>query len=161
MTVGFLTPCHSTPWRSHLIHPGIKAWALTCDPPLHLNASARSAYIDEADQFYADPVTFLSTHLGAPPPSSSKRKTASVGRSPPVESSVGRGHDGKTEESQAWDGGPGPKRWPEYLVFFEQLEDVLGRVLRGSRYQECWRGWNSWGHDDWRRKGDVVIWCLR
>ncbi|CAI4219150.1 unnamed protein product [Parascedosporium putredinis] len=28
----FLTPCHSTPWRSHLIYPGLSVRALTCDP---------------------------------------------------------------------------------------------------------------------------------
>lgn len=52
------------------------------------------------------------------------------------------------------------REWPQYLVFFEQLEGVLGEVLVGSRYRECWRGFNSQWHDDWRRVGDVVIWCL-
>ena len=35
-TVGFLMPCHSTPWRSHLVHAGIGAWALGCEPPVDL-----------------------------------------------------------------------------------------------------------------------------
>ena len=65
------------------------------------------------------------------------------------------------EGMQAWDGGEGAKAWPDYLLFFGALEDVLGGVLRGSAYRECWRGWNSWGHDDRRRRGDVVVWCLR
>ena len=58
MTVAFLTPCHSTPWRSHLqypptsTHPGIDAWALTCEPPLNMAALEKAAYVDEADQFY-------------------------------------------------------------------------------------------------------------
>lgn len=29
ITAGFLMPCHSTPWRSHMVHPTIHAWALT------------------------------------------------------------------------------------------------------------------------------------
>ena len=33
-------------------------------------------------------------------------------------------------------------------------------ALQGSGYGECWRGFNSHWHDDWRRKGDVVVWCL-
>jgi phosphatidylinositol glycan class B len=56
--------------------------------------------------------------------------------------------------------GKGRREWPRYLIFFEPLEGVLGEVLGNSRYRECWRGFNSHWHDDWRRKGDVVVWCL-
>lgn len=55
------------------------------------------------------------------------------------------------------------REWPMYLVFFEQLEPTLMAVLgppTGEGYRECWRGFNSRWHDDWRRKGDVIIWCL-
>ena len=56
----FLMPCHSTPWRSRLFYPALKAWALTCEPPLTIPAGeAREAYRDEADRFYDDPVGFL------------------------------------------------------------------------------------------------------
>ena len=65
------------------------------------------------------------------------------------------------EEVGAWDGKPGKKMWADYLVFFEQAEGVMATVLAGSGYAECWRGWNSWGHEDWRRRGDMVVWCLR
>jgi phosphatidylinositol glycan class B len=34
-TAAFLMPCHSTPWRSHLVYPEITAWALTCGRVLH------------------------------------------------------------------------------------------------------------------------------
>jgi phosphatidylinositol glycan class B len=54
----------------------------------------------------------------------------------------------------------GRKAWPHELVFFEQLEPVLKEVLKGTRYRECWRGFNSHVHDDWRRVGDVIVWCL-
>ena len=64
-------------------------------------------------------------------------------------------------EADAWDGREGRKTWPEYLVFFEQMEPIMREVLKGSAYRDCWRGWNSWGHDDWRRKGDMVVFCLR
>ena len=33
-------------------------------------------------------------------------------------------------------------------------------ALRGSGYVECTRLWNSAWHDDSRRTGDVVVWCL-
>ncbi|MCJ1397091.1 glycosylphosphatidylinositol anchor biosynthesis [Xylographa trunciseda] len=151
MTAAFLMPCHSTPWRSHLVHRGIKAWALSCEPPVNLNASARAAYLDEADQFYANPTHWLDAHLGAPP----RRKGVFGGKAP----QRGLGIEGVQEG--AWDGGAGAKAWPDYLVFFGALEGTLGSVLGGSAYRECWRGWNSWGHDDARRRGDVVVWCLR
>lgn len=151
MTVGFLMPCHSTPWRSHLIFPGIKAWALGCEPPVDLNATARETYMDEADRFYTDPVGFLDTNLGQPP----KGKLTSGFESP----RQGFGFLDRNE-GWAWDGKTGKKIWPEYLVFFEQLEPTMGPILNGTEYRLCWRGWNSFFHDDWRRKGDVVVWCL-
>ena len=62
-TVGFLMPCHSTPWRSHLVHAGIRAWALTCEPPVDVPLDARNLYLDEADRFYADPVKWIGEEM--------------------------------------------------------------------------------------------------
>jgi GPI mannosyltransferase 3 len=148
MTVGFLMPCHSTPWRSHLIYPSIKAWALGCEPPINMDPTEREAYVDEADEFYENPERFLKTHLGKPP----ARKTI-LGRKNPQD---GVGTD---EKQFAWDGKPGRKVWPEYLVFFEALEPTIQAVTKNSGYIECWRGWSSWVHDDRRRKGDVIVMC--
>jgi phosphatidylinositol glycan class B len=63
--VGFLMPCHSTPWRSKLVHPGLNAWALGCEPPIHLapRTSERDLYRDEADRFYDEPLKFLKTEM--------------------------------------------------------------------------------------------------
>lgn len=153
MTVGFLTPCHSTPWRSHLVHPGIKAWALTCEPPIHLPPGPlRATYLDEADQFYSNPLVFLGQHLGKPPPG---EKSYFIGRPAPLSSLPLLGG-----EELGWDGNSGKKIWPDYLVFFGQLEAEMRKVLGGSRYGECWRGWNGWWHEDWRRRGGIVVWCL-
>ncbi|KAB5570600.1 glycosyltransferase family 22 protein [Coniochaeta sp. 2T2.1] len=57
----FLTPCHSTPWRSHLVYPSLRARALTCEPPLHTapGSAEREMYRDEADRFYDDGLRFL------------------------------------------------------------------------------------------------------
>lgn len=63
-SVGFLTPCHSTPWQSHIHNPDISWWFLTCEPPLHLATGTLAnvkAYRDESDRFYDDPDTFLTT----------------------------------------------------------------------------------------------------
>jgi phosphatidylinositol glycan class B len=143
-TVAFLMPCHSTPWRSHLVHPGITAWALTCDPPIDVPLAQRAAYVDEADAFYADPAAWLRTHMADP-------ATIAAGGSRSGQhwaAAEARFKTGKRRE------------WPSRLVFFEGLEGVLGEVLAGSRYAECWRGFNSHWHDDGRRVGDVVVWCL-
>lgn len=166
MTVGFLMPCHSTPWRSHLVFPGIKAWALGCEPPVNMNATARAAYVDEADAFYNDPVGWINTELGTPPKGALQRRSLfGFGRN-----QEGQGGDAVAAmpkdgvvpgEAEPWDGGLGRKVWTEYVVFFAQLEPTMRGVLRGSGYRECWRGWNSFGHDDWRRVGDVVVWCTR
>ena len=160
MTVGFLMPCHSTPWRSHLVHPSVRAWALTCEPPVNMNASARAHYLDEADRFYADPKQFLATTLGNPPVLKKPRASwfSWFGSRRRLKKELGR--EGMID-TDAWDGREGPKSWPEYLVFFEQMEPTMKEVLMGSAYRDCWRGWNSWAHDDWRRKGDIVVWCLR
>ena len=139
-------PCHSTPWRSHLIYPSISGWALTCEPPLNIPLSERSTYLDEADEFYIKPgpTAWLRANM------EDVQTVASTG----------------SRSSQYW-ARQDPKfkrayrrEWPQNLVFFAQLESELGEYLAGSRYKECWRGFNSHFHDDWRRVGDVVVWCL-
>jgi len=123
-SAGFLMPCHSTPWKSALggALDMKDMWALTCEPPIDMEPEARAAYVDEADQFYADPKAFAEKFVG----------------------------DGKRYE------------WPERLAVFEALvKEDGGRSLWDGRYEECWRGFNTHWHDDDRRKGDVVVFCLR
>jgi phosphatidylinositol glycan class B len=145
-TVGFLMPCHSTPWRSHLVYPEISAWALTCEPPLHVPLSERSTYLDEADEFYLKPgpVSWLRSNM-----ESTDIIRAGGSRS-------GRHWMRQDPKFKAKYRRP----WPQNLVFFGQLEGTMGEVLEGTRYKECWRGFNGHWHDDWRRKGDVIVWCL-
>lgn len=75
-------------------------------------------------------------------------------------------HSGKSENREksngkAAMGGKKKKRvWTAYVVAFGQLELEMGKVLRGSGYGVCWRGWNGWGNEDWRRRGGMVVWCL-
>lgn len=69
-SIGFLMPCHSTPWQSHMHAPKLnedsKAWFITCEPPL--DGQNLDIYHDESDNFYADPYDFL-LHLDRPWPS--------------------------------------------------------------------------------------------
>ncbi|KAK9248433.1 Alg9-like mannosyltransferase family-domain-containing protein [Lipomyces tetrasporus] len=64
-SVGFLMPCHSTPWMSHMHRPDATAWFLTCEPPRNLSPSEIATYRDESDQFYDDPELFLRMHFPA------------------------------------------------------------------------------------------------
>ena len=144
MTVGFLMPCHSTPWRSHLVFPTIDAWALTCEPPVNLTPAQKVSYLDEADQFYANPASFLQTNMNGGTrhiPGRPSWQTHSH-PNPPV------------------DPNQNEHNWPDYLVFFAHLEPLLKSELANSAYAECYRTWNTAWHDDWRRKGDIVVWCL-
>ncbi|RMZ75742.1 hypothetical protein DV737_g5155, partial [Chaetothyriales sp. CBS 132003] len=166
MTVGFLMPCHSTPWRSHLQHPptetlpGIDAWALTCEPPLQLNATEKATYLDEADQFYAAPNAWLKRHMSRYPPAVNGKST--LKQEPGVFAEQPRRilEIENRERESTWRERKGRRPWPQYLVFFQQLEPEMTRSLPGSGYTECWRGFNSHWHDDWRRQGDVIVWCL-
>lgn len=145
-TVGFLMPCHSTPWRSHLVHPQISAWALTCEPPLDIPLSERSAYLDEADEFYIKPG-----------PTSWLRRNMEDIQTIKASGSRSGQHwmrqDPKFKRKYR-------REWPQNLVFFQQLEPIMKEYLDGTKYRECWRGFNSHFHDDHRRVGDVLVWCL-
>lgn len=135
IAVGFLMPCHSTPWRSHFVHPEIDAWALTCEPPINVAREDRAEYLDEADIFYMHPGGWIDRYMA-------DRKNILS------QSSVASEEEGR-------------RAWPEYLVFFEQLEPVMNAVLEDTKYTECWRGFNTHWHDDNRRRGDVIVQCLR
>lgn len=140
MTVMFMMPCHSTPWRSHLVYEGIDARALTCEPPVDIPIEQRGAYVDEADQFYANPTEWMVENM-----------------EPTKEITVtGKSVDGGESDDTAG----GKSAWPKYLVFFERLEPVMNVFLKDTEYQVYWKGFNSHWHDDSRRKGDVVVWCL-
>jgi len=135
-TIMFMMPCHSTPWRSHLIFPEIDARALTCEPPLDVPIEARSLYMDEADQFYADPTAWMNEHMEDTELLRKRQTHAAINI-----------HQEKAQ-------------WPEYLVFFEQLEPTMTEFLANTPYIQDWRTFNTHWHDDSRRQGDVVVWRL-
>ncbi|KAJ5712303.1 hypothetical protein N7493_008771 [Penicillium malachiteum] len=143
ITAGFLMPCHSTPWRSHLVYPSIDAWALSCEPPIDLNKTQKAVYRDEADQFYDNPSQFLRDNMGG-----------GLRHLPRRPSYITESRQVVSDDNLAL------HEWPDYLIFFAQLEPTMRSLIRGSSYGECWRTWNTPWHDDWRRSGDIVVWCL-
>ncbi|KAK4242401.1 hypothetical protein C8A03DRAFT_29331 [Achaetomium macrosporum] len=139
----FLTPCHSTPWRSHLVYPALRARALTCEPPLHTAPGSveRRAYLDEADRFYLQDdagvygVEFLAEEMW-----------------PNLLGGEGKGK-GKGEEM------------PRYIIGFEGIEPVLQAFFEegptkgmGVKLRRVWSAWNGVFNDDWRRRGRLVVW---
>ena len=128
--VMLLTPCHSTPWRAHLIHPHLTARALTCEPPLHTlpGTPEREFYRDEADRFYDDPMRFLSSELWPA--------------------------DGKGEGIPRFIVGfEGVEPWLEEFFGGEGKGESKGLELR-----RVWEGWNGLFSEDWRRAGRLVVW---
>ncbi|KAK3494794.1 Alg9-like mannosyltransferase family-domain-containing protein [Neurospora hispaniola] len=141
----FLTPCHSTPWRSHLAYPALRARALTCEPPLHTQPGSeeRRDYMDEADRFYKKSeeedglygVEFLREEMW--------------------------GGDGLTSG-----GGTQGEEIPRYIVGFEGIEESLKKFFEedkkgkemGIELNKVWEGWNGAFNEDWRRRGKLVVW---
>jgi len=141
-SLGFLMPCHSTPWQSHLLRPELQAkgkvWALTCEPPIGPNSVAD--YVDEADLFYRDPIGFLSTCL-------SDQSSSSTG---PESIEICDSH---------WSGRSRP--WPSHLVLFEASREAIGDILIEKGYHLQKSIFNSHFHDDARRRGDVLVYVRR
>lgn len=141
----FLTPCHSTPWRSHLVYPRLSVRALTCEPPLHTSPGTpeREGYRDEADRFYDDQLGFLRDELWS---------FAFVRDG----SSDGRGAEQEQRE----------KALPRYIVGFEGIEATLRAFFKQVQFagfgevrlRRVWEGWNGFANEDWRRRGKLVVW---
>ena len=141
----FLAPCHSTPWRSHLVHAALRARALACEPPLHTapGSDERRDYLDEADRFYEAVTT---------PDGDRRWGVDFLHREmwPLLEPGYPRGGE-----------------VPRYIVGFEGIESMLLRFFdadnglgkdMGVRLTRVWEGWNGLFNEDWRRRGLLVVW---
>lgn len=138
----FLTPCHTTPWRSHLVYPSLRARALTCEPPLHTapQSMEREAYMDETKRFYKGfgeddtwGVGFLADEMW------------------PVEK----------------EGGARSSEMPRYIVGFENIEPMLTAFFDKNEgpggdmsitLEKVWRSWNGLFSDDERKEGWLAVW---
>jgi GPI mannosyltransferase 3 len=126
----FLTPCHATPWRSHLIYPALRARALTCDPPLHTapGSSEREAYVPEDRRFDADKAGFLSNELWPPGVQIEDLPRFIVG------------YEGIEPSLREYFGPSGPG------------------ADRGVTLKQVWSEWNGLFTDDDRKAGELRIW---
>ncbi|PWN25469.1 hypothetical protein BDZ90DRAFT_233922 [Jaminaea rosea] len=154
-SVGFLMPCHSTPWQSHLhlreMDKDDRMWFVSCDPPRA--GEDVEGYMDESDFFYEDPVRWLRIYL-------------------PGEASI----DSAGSTATRWDRDVHPAlwqspihaqvpahHWPSHIALFDALlqHPKYGRevqiLLARKGYVERTRLWNSLVHDDERRRGYIVV----
>lgn len=138
----FLTPCHATPWRSHLVYPSLRARALTCEPPLHTapRSAEREAYMDETKRFYhgfgeSDQwgVGFLADEMWP------------------------AGKDDGTRSGEL----------PRYIIGFENIEPMLAAFFDKNggpggdmnvTLKKVWRSWNGLFSDDDRKEGWLAVW---
>ncbi|KAI0010306.1 glycosyltransferase family 22 protein [Xylariaceae sp. FL0662B] len=125
----FLTPCHTTPWRSHLVYPELRARALTCEPPIDTapGSLARQKYQDETRRFYADKVGFLKRLWpgDAPGEDMARYIVGFEGIEPSLREYFSRS-------------GPGARHKIEL--------------------KEVWSSWNGLFTDDDRKSGRLVVW---
>lgn len=153
----FLTPCHATPWRSHLVYPSLRARALTCEPPVHTapRSAERATYKDETKRFFEgfgtqDPwgLPFLADEVWPQTPS--------------PDSGGYSAHGGKRTEI------------PRYIVGFESIEGTLRAFFdqqqQGSlggdddakdtrvQLRKVWSAWNGLFSDDERKEGRLCVW---
>ncbi|KAH7041042.1 Alg9-like mannosyltransferase family-domain-containing protein [Microdochium trichocladiopsis] len=136
----FLTPCHATPWRSHLVHPKLAARGLTCDPPVHTQPGSpeRAAYQDETSRFFADPAAWLDTELWpVVVPGASDTTNTAAAKAPMA----------------------------RYIVVYDGLEEMLVRYfeqnwqrLNVTGIQKVWTAWNGLFTDDDRKAGNLNVW---
>ncbi|KAI2615448.1 glycosyltransferase family 22 protein [Hypoxylon sp. NC1633] len=126
----FLTPCHATPWRSHLVYPSLRARALTCEPPVGTAPGSlqRDLYRDETRRFYADKLGFLQELWPADRPGEDMARYI-VGFET-VEPALREYFD--------WSG-PGARH--------------------KVQLKEVWSSWNGLFSDDDRKAGRLVVWA--
>ncbi|KAI0390249.1 glycosyltransferase family 22 protein [Xylariaceae sp. FL0594] len=130
----FLTPCHATPWRSHLVYPSLKARGLTCEPPLHTapNTPERAAYRDETSEFYADPVAFLAERVWPRDNTSSEHMARYIVGFEDLETPLKK--------------------------YFDDPEGPGARHNKVHHLREVWSAWNGLFTDDERKSGRLVVW---
>ncbi|KAJ3190186.1 hypothetical protein HDU85_000477 [Gaertneriomyces sp. JEL0708] len=111
------------------IHAQIPMRFLTCEPPVR---GTQATYVDEADMFYQDPRGFIRNRF----------------------------HEGQILDYRTSNTNVSNSiQWPSHVVLFEALLPEVQDILVEKQYSECARFFNSYFHDDSRRKGDVVIYC--
>lgn len=154
---GFLMPCHSTPWATHLHDEKLveRSWFIQCPPPPSRSSMSleqkKTPYWDQSDFFYHDPIKYLVD-----------RFPYNVDTNYPPAPEPGWEREAENVWDQGW-----RHSWPSHLVVFESLlkegtrkmghTRTLKNLLSLKGYREVGRYWNTPKHEDPRRDGDIVV----
>jgi GPI mannosyltransferase 3 len=183
-SVGFLMPCHSTPWMAYLHRPHLVngyAWSLGCEPPLRwacqkaaevfvkllYRVTNSSQYLDQTTAFYFSPVEYLQDYFppsvhgsfpASPRPASDPRSSDLL----PVRTNTRYAKSGFFFVDD-WE-----YSWPQHLVMFGVLPKVasrdksstVGSFLTKKGYSRTWRTFNGFEEDE-KRKGGVEVWSWK
>ncbi|GAA5959978.1 hypothetical protein JCM21900_001448 [Sporobolomyces salmonicolor] len=181
-TVGFVMPCHSTPWQAFMHAPelelargegeegnasgqGGKVWFTGCEPPVL--GQPPSLYLDQTDHLYASPARYFLARFPSAvdpsfPPSPVPDPDPYLLRPPSSAALAARRALASRRFDRGW-----THAWPSHLVVFGALlEDDGGEhyttvreLLEGKGYvveKRFWNGVGGW-HEDERRRGGVVV----
>ncbi|OAX42002.1 glycosyltransferase family 22 protein [Rhizopogon vinicolor AM-OR11-026] len=156
-SVGFLTPCHSTPWQAYLHRPELaepgRMWALGCEPPLGLQNPGD--YEDQTDIFFERPIEYMHTHF--PPQVNPSYPPSPFPSSVPNVTFVDT-LQAVEQSSRSWDLGWWHE-WPQYIVLFGALlrEPGMLDLFQNQGYEEVWKGGFEW-EGEGKRRGAVRVW---
>ncbi|KAG8934207.1 glycosylphosphatidylinositol anchor biosynthesis [Tulasnella sp. 418] len=146
-SVGFLMPCHSTPWQAYIHRPDVEMWALGCEPPLR--GQDHATYYDQTRVFYEAPLTYLKSRF----PSS---VDPSFPRSPYPFSIPG-----VESQTHEWN-----HTWPSHIAMFGSLLEGnkdgadIKQLLLDQGYREIWSVTNGFEEDS-NRRGGVHLWSWK
>jgi len=144
-SIGFLMPCHSTPWLAYLHRKELSdqgtMWALGCEPPLQ--NQLLDNYRDQTDIFYESPFDYLQTYF--PPEVNTSFPPSPLPSLPPGVVIMG---------DITW-----KHEWPRYLIMFGVLLEDYGvrQILEDRGYNEVWKAGRKW-EGDGKRKGGARVW---
>lgn len=179
-SVGFLMPCHSTPWQSHLHKPHLapngtqeRLWMLTCEPPLSYwrndsfsGASnvANSTVETQNDTLLDTDSTAVRNDTGTKQgihPTLPYQDEADRFYANPSGFLSTRFPKSVDPTFPATDKSDESYQWPSQLVMFEVLwktDDEVRKILESLGYRIVWSSFNSRWHDDpTRRAGSVMV----
>ncbi|XP_042229036.1 GPI mannosyltransferase 3-like [Homarus americanus] len=148
----FLMPCHSTPYFSHL-HKNISMKFLTCEP----NLQHKEDYMDEADVFEENPLSWLHLEYGQTSSSLSEKQIFSYDSGITVSRLNSKEHrqlDGLNSELHQ----SVFKTLPTHIVLFDVLQNKIADFLAQHRYSLCHEVFHA-QIEDGRRSKYILIYC--
>ncbi|OLY84156.1 GPI mannosyltransferase 3 [Smittium mucronatum] len=162
--IGFLMPCHSTPFYSH-IHKPVPMWFLTCDPPQ--NKEDLISHYWEANEFDINPENFIKSNF--------------VSRDSNLVTSISFTDEGSNVEItkpkllkfyndtamgdddrlmvEVYRKSRNLRYLPSHLVFYSSMLPRIHSILKFNDYIECANFYNTLFETDIRRKGNILVYC--